>query len=129
MRPRRDDETFVDVIDVLLRDGIVVRADVIVSVAEIPLVGIKLTAMLAGMETMNEYGVFEEWDARQRRRAISRGQYEGGDSGEQVADDVYDRLTVGHRDGDADADGERAAAESDSSGESGDSSGAVEDDR
>ncbi|SFC48945.1 Gas vesicle protein [Halobiforma haloterrestris] len=68
MRPRKDDEALVDVIDVLLRDGAVLRADVIVSVAEIPLVGIKLTAAIAGMETMTEYGFFEEWDVEHRRR-------------------------------------------------------------
>jgi len=75
MRPRKDDEAFVDVLDVLLRDGAVLRADVIVSVAEIPLVGIKLTAAIAGMETMTEYGLFEEWDTSRRNAAVSRRQY------------------------------------------------------
>ena len=59
----------------LLRDGAVLRADVIVSVAEIPLVGIKLTAAIAGMETMTEYGLFEEWDTSRRNAAVSRRQY------------------------------------------------------
>ncbi|SEV84914.1 gas vesicle protein GvpM [Natrinema salifodinae] len=75
MRPQKDDEAFVDVLDVLLRDGAVLRADVIVSVADIPLVGIKLTAAIAGMETMNEYGLFEEWDGSRRRAAVRRRQY------------------------------------------------------
>jgi len=74
MRPRKDDEAFVDVLDVLLRDGAVLRADVIVSVAEIPLVGIKLTAAIAGMETMTDYGLFEKWDASRRNAAVSRRQ-------------------------------------------------------
>jgi len=74
MRPRKDDEAFVDVLDVLLRDGAVLRADVIVSIAEIPLVGIKLTAAIAGMETMIDYGIFEEWDASRRNAAVSRRQ-------------------------------------------------------
>ncbi|WP_254524029.1 gas vesicle protein GvpM [Natrinema caseinilyticum] len=74
MRPQKNDEALVDVLDVLLRDGAILRADVIVSVADIPLVGIKLTAAIAGMETMTEYGLFEEWDAS-RRAAVSRGQY------------------------------------------------------
>ncbi|WP_247001162.1 gas vesicle protein GvpM [Halosolutus gelatinilyticus] len=102
MRPRKDDETFVDVIDVLLRDGVVVRADVIVSIAEIPLVGIKLTALIAGMETMNEYGVFEEWDARRRHRAIARSRSEAEPDDDHPAVESLDRLTVGHRNGDAD---------------------------
>ncbi|WP_137288338.1 gas vesicle protein GvpM [Natronorubrum halophilum] len=75
MRPQKNEETFVDVLDVLLRDGAILRADVIVSVAEIPLVGIKLTAAIAGMETMNEYGLFEEWDIERRRTAITRRQH------------------------------------------------------
>ncbi|ELY85764.1 gas vesicle protein GvpM [Natrinema altunense] len=72
MRPRKDDESLVDVLDVLLRDGAILRADVIVSVAEIPLVGIRLTAAIAGMETMNEYGLFEDWDAHRRMAAAGR---------------------------------------------------------
>ena len=75
MKPQKDEDTFVDVLDVLLRDGAVVRADVIVSVADIPLIGIKLTAAIAGMETMNEYGLFEEWDTERRARAVERRQY------------------------------------------------------
>ncbi len=75
MRPQRDEDALVDVLDVLLRDGVVVRADVIVSVADIPLVGIKLTAVVAGMETMTAYGLFEAWDIERRRSAVSRRQY------------------------------------------------------
>ena len=75
MRPQKDEETLVDVLDVLLRDGAVLRADVIVSVADVPLVGIKLTAAIAGMETMTEYGLFEEWDVERRRSTITRRQH------------------------------------------------------
>ena len=75
MRPRKDEEALVDVLDVLLRDGVILRADVIVSVAEIPLVGIKLTAAIAGMETMNEYGLFEQWDIERRQTAVTRRQH------------------------------------------------------
>jgi len=76
MRPQKNDDALVDVLDVLLRDGAILRADVIVSVADIPLVGIKLTAAIAGMETMTEYGLFEEWDATRRNAAVSRRQYD-----------------------------------------------------
>ena len=78
MEPEKTDDALVDVLDVLLRDGAVVRADVIVSVADIPLVGIKLTAIVAGMETMTEYGLFEEWDVRRRKSAVAGRQYESG---------------------------------------------------
>ena len=71
MQPSRaDEDVIVDLLDVILRDGAVIEADVIISVADIPLVGLKLRAALAGMATMTEYGMFEEWDRRQRRRAL-----------------------------------------------------------
>jgi hypothetical protein len=35
-------------------------------VAGIPLIGIKLKAAIAGMETMLRYGIWEDWDAAQR---------------------------------------------------------------
>ncbi|QSW99300.1 gas vesicle protein GvpM [Haloterrigena alkaliphila] len=92
MRPRKDEETLVDVLDVLLRDGAVLRADVIVSVADIPLVGIKLTAAIAGMETMTEYGLFEEWDVERRRSALSRRQHQRDRS---EPPDELERITVG----------------------------------
>ena len=84
MRPRKDHDAIVDVLDVLLRDGAVVRADVIVSVADIPLVGIKLSAAIAGMETMTEYGLFRDWDLERRRPGAIRGR--AGDDGRAMTD-------------------------------------------
>ncbi|WP_276254233.1 gas vesicle protein GvpM [Halomontanus rarus] len=75
MRPTKDEDGLVDLLDVILRDGAVLRADVIISVAEIPLVGVKLTAAIAGMETMTDYGLFEEWDTSRRNAAVARRQY------------------------------------------------------
>lgn len=75
MNPEKNEDALVDLLDVLLRDGAVVRADVVVSVAEVPLVGIKLSAAVAGMETMTEYGLFEQWDAERRAAAVARRQY------------------------------------------------------
>jgi hypothetical protein len=69
-KPSRDDEdAIVDLLDVIMRDGAIVEADVIITVADIPLVGLKLRAALAGMTTMIEHGMFEDWDAAHRRRA------------------------------------------------------------
>lgn len=75
MKPTRSDDAIVDVLDVLLRDGVIIRADVIVSVADIPLIGITLSAAIAGMETMTDYGLFQEWDTTKRARAVERRQY------------------------------------------------------
>lgn len=70
MRPtKRDDDAVVDLLDVILRDGAVLEADAVITVADIPLVGLKLRAAIAGMTTMTDYGIFEEWDWRYRHRA------------------------------------------------------------
>ena len=60
MKPARNQDAVVDLLDVILRDGVVVEADVVISVADVALVGISLRAAIAGMTTMAEYGVFEE---------------------------------------------------------------------
>lgn len=60
MKPTRSEDAVVDLLDVILRDGVVVEADVIISVADVALVGISLRAAIAGMTTMTEYGVFED---------------------------------------------------------------------
>jgi len=102
MRPQKNEETLVDVLDVLLRDGAVVRADAIISVAGIPLVGLKLTAALAGMETMNEYGLFEQWDVERRQTAITRRQHKNRKNLERRRSaDELDTLSIdGQRDAD-----------------------------
>lgn len=59
MKPHRSDDAVVDLLDVILRDGVIVEADVIVTVADVPLVGISLRAAVAGMATMEDYGLLE----------------------------------------------------------------------
>ena len=67
MEPVRDTHaTLVDLLDRILDKGIVIYADVIVSVAGIPLIGVNLRAALAGMETMLKYGVMVDWDEKSR---------------------------------------------------------------
>ena len=67
MDPTRDKHyTLVDLLDRVLDKGIMLYADIIVSVAGIPLIGINLRAALAGMETMLSYGVMQEWDKKIR---------------------------------------------------------------
>ena len=67
MEPTRDTHyTLVDLLDRVLDKGIVVYADIIVSVAGIPLIGVNLRAALAGIETMLSYGVMQEWDQKVR---------------------------------------------------------------
>ena len=67
MEPTKNEtHAIVEFIDVLLREGVVVQADVIVTVADVPLVGISLRAAIAGMTIMTDYGMFEDWDAAHR---------------------------------------------------------------
>ena len=62
----------VDLIDLILEKGVILHADLIITVAEIPLVGISLRAAIAGMTTMIDYGVMEEWDAKIRSRVTEK---------------------------------------------------------
>ncbi len=58
--------TLVDLLDRVLDKGLIIQADIIVSVAGVPLIGVNLRAALAGMETMLRYGVMRDWDERTR---------------------------------------------------------------
>ena len=62
MEPSRLECDINDVLDKLLNKGLVLNADLIISVAGIPLLGVNLRAAIAGMETMLEYGMMEAWD-------------------------------------------------------------------
>ena len=67
MEPQRNtNTTLVDLLDRVLDKGVVIHADIIVSVAGIPLIGVNLRAALAGMETMLKYGIMQSWDERTR---------------------------------------------------------------
>jgi len=52
----------VDLLDRLLDKGMILNADLIISVAGVPLIGISLKAALASIETMLDYGMMEAWD-------------------------------------------------------------------
>jgi hypothetical protein len=74
MEPTRDTHaTLVDLLDRVLDKGLVLDADLIIHVAGIPLLGVKLRAYLAGMETMLKYGIWQDWDEAQR--AIGTKEY------------------------------------------------------
>jgi len=70
MEPTRDRHaTLVDLLDRVLDKGLVINADIIISVAGIPLLGVNLRAALAGMETMLKYGIMKDWDELTREHA------------------------------------------------------------
>ena len=69
----RPQATLVDLLDRVLDRGLVINADIIISLAGVPLIGINLRAALAGMETMVKYGVMREWDQSIRAEAQEHG--------------------------------------------------------
>lgn len=68
MKPSRDEHAIVDLVNVLLREGAALQADVVVTVADIALIGLNLRAELAGMATMTEYGILTDWDREIRQQ-------------------------------------------------------------
>ena len=61
MNPERD-SSLVDLLDRLVNKGLVLNADLIITVAGIPLIGLNVRAALASVETMLDYGMMEAWD-------------------------------------------------------------------
>jgi len=58
MEPRRESEgTLIHVVETLLDKGLVLNADIMVSVAGVELLGIRLRAALASFETAAQYGL------------------------------------------------------------------------
>lgn len=68
MKPSKDATAVVDLVDVLLADGAVLAADVVITVADVPLVGVQARVLLAGMTRLSEEGIFETWDEEIRDR-------------------------------------------------------------
>lgn len=76
MKPTRDQKhTLVDLLDRVLDRGVILHADLIISVSGIPLVGVSLKAAIAGIETMLKYGYFKEWD-QEIRELESRAEHD-----------------------------------------------------
>jgi hypothetical protein len=75
VQPTRDTHaTLVDLLDRVLEKGLVLNADLLINVAGIPLLGVNLRACLAGVETMLQYGIWQDWDAAQRATAAGERQ-------------------------------------------------------
>ncbi len=60
----------VDLLDRVLDRGLVIHADIMITLAGVPLVGLNLRAVLAGMETLLADAQMRDWDARVRARAL-----------------------------------------------------------
>ena len=51
----------VELIDRILEKGAIINADLIITVAEVPLLAANLRLALASVETMIKYGVMNDW--------------------------------------------------------------------
>lgn len=61
MEPTRTGRaTLVDLLDRILDKGLVLDADLIISLAGVPLIAVSLRAAIASVETMAKYGMMRE---------------------------------------------------------------------
>ena len=70
MEPSRDG-ALVDLVDRILAKGIILHADIVISVSGVPLIGVNLKAAIAGMTTMVDYGMMEAWDEKIRKSVLA----------------------------------------------------------
>jgi hypothetical protein len=95
LEPTRDlRATLPDLLDALLDKGVYLGLDLIITVADIPLIGVNLRAAIAGMETMLEHGMMRNWDEQTRawvRQSLARRVPLDDD------EDVVARMAGGHR--------------------------------
>jgi len=68
----RPHATLADLLDRVLDRGLVIQADIIITLAGVPLIGVNLRAALAGMETMLQYGLMRDWDEAIRAQEQQR---------------------------------------------------------
>ena len=67
MEPQRESRaTMTDLIERVMDKGVVVKLDLVIGMAGIPLIGISLHAAIAAVETMLQYGMLEAWDSHTR---------------------------------------------------------------
>ena len=65
MQPTRSQKaTLSDLMDRVLDKGIIINADIVISLAEVPLIGVNLRAALAGVETLVKYGLMQDYDMK-----------------------------------------------------------------
>lgn len=68
MEPKDDsvEEGIAGLLDRALTKGAILNADLLITVNGVPLVGVRLQAAIANMETMVKYGIMTDWDPAMR---------------------------------------------------------------
>ncbi|KJS01858.1 MAG: gas vesicle protein GvpM [Peptococcaceae bacterium BRH_c4a] len=68
MKPSRENRvTLTDLLERVLDKGVILDADLLISIGGVPLIGVNLRAAIAGMETMLKYGLMKQWDKEVRQ--------------------------------------------------------------
>jgi len=73
LEPTRN-SALVDLVDRILVKGVILQADLVISVSGVPLIGVNLKAAIAGMTTMLDYGMMEAWDEEIRKYALENSE-------------------------------------------------------
>jgi hypothetical protein len=66
----------IDLVDRILVKGVILQADLVISVSGVPLIGVNLKAAIAGMTTMVDYGIMEAWDEKIRKSVLADSEEE-----------------------------------------------------
>lgn len=76
--PTRQSDSLADVVEMLLDKGVVINADIVVSIGDTELLGVQLRAAIASFETAAEYGLEfpEGTDMRRVEQASNRSELE-----------------------------------------------------
>jgi hypothetical protein len=95
--PTRQSDSLADVVEMLLDKGVVINADIVVSVGDTELLGVQLRAAIASFETAAEYGLEfpDGTDMRRVEQASGRSELEddetvtveGSDEDDEALDD------------------------------------------
>jgi hypothetical protein len=108
---RNNNIGIVELIDRTLSKGVILNADLIVTVADVPLLAANLKLALASVETMLKYGVMTDWLASvspnnenmllnpklieaNRRLKMSKQEENDEDSDEEIEEESVDNLEV-----------------------------------
>jgi hypothetical protein len=68
MKPSRENKvTLTDLLERVLDKGVILDADLLISIGGVPLIGVNLRAAIAGMDTMLKYGLMKQWDKEVRQ--------------------------------------------------------------
>lgn len=116
--PTRQSDSLADVVEMLLDKGVVINADIVVSIGDTELLGVQLRAAIASFETAAEYGLEfpEGTDMRRVEEASGRSELPEDEESDTVQTVIAEggeetdeeELVAGSADGESDTDRQSA---------------------